>query len=61
MPILLEKNMTFMEAKKVIIKELKSAEPQMDFRNYELVVEEPCYAVDPDSYDRLDAARNDDA
>lgn len=61
MPILLEKTMTFIEAKKVIIRELKNTEAHMDFRNYELVVEEPCYAVDPDSYDRLDAARNDDA
>jgi hypothetical protein len=61
MPILLEKNMTFMEAKKVIIRALKNTEPHIDFRNYELVLEEPCYAVDPDSYDRLDAARNDEA
>ena len=61
MPILLEKTMTFMEAKKVIIRQLRIVEPDFDFQNYELVIEEPCYSVDSDSYDFLDAARNDDA
>ena len=39
MPILLEKNLTFMEARKVIIRELKSAENEFDFQNYEIVLE----------------------
>ena len=39
MPILLEKNLTFMEARKVIISELKSAEKEFDFQNHEIVLE----------------------
>ncbi len=39
MPILLDKNLTFMEAKKIIIRELKSADNEFDFQNYEIVLE----------------------
>lgn len=61
MPILLEKTLTFMQAKKVILKELKKIEPDFDMENYEMVLEEPCSAIESDSYDLLDAARNEDA
>jgi hypothetical protein len=39
MPILLDKNLTFMEARKVILRELKSDENEFDFQNYEIVLE----------------------
>jgi hypothetical protein len=38
-PILLDKNLTFKEAKKVIERELKGAEYEFDFQNYEMVLE----------------------
>ena len=39
MPILLEKTLTFIQAKKVILKELKKIEPDFDMENYEMVLE----------------------
>ena len=50
-----------MQARKVILKEIHNFDPQFDSQDYELVIEEPCYAIDSDSYDLLDAARNENA
>ncbi len=60
-PILLDKNINFMQARKVILKEIHNFYPQFDSQEYELVIEEPCFAIDSDSYDLLDGARNEDA
>lgn len=60
-PILLDKAITFMEARKAIMREVHSLDPLFDSQDYELVIEEPCYATESNSYDLLDAARNEDA
>jgi hypothetical protein len=61
MPILLWKSLTFLEAKSVILKELKKIEPHFEMENYEMVLELPCFAVGFDSCDLLEASRNGDA
>ena len=59
MPILLDKTLTFAQARTVILKNLEFL--RQDLNKYELVIEEPCFAIDSDSYDQLDADRNENA
>jgi hypothetical protein len=56
MPILLEKHLTFTQSRAAILKNLDFL--RQDFSDYELVIENPCLAHDSDSYDQLDADRN---
>ncbi len=45
----------------MIKSELQKLEmPRFIFNDYQLVIEQPCAAVDADSYDLLDAALNDE-